>query len=213
MLLSKLHFGSYLTYAPRGTSEEAKKAKQVMRSIKQEATLQSGDPYSKYVAGLLFDELHNLPFKDFFGNNTYLVPVPKSSLMQPGTLWVPLKIAEELERKQLGTVMNCLERISAVPKAATALSSQRPKPIDHYKTIRVKPGIHRPQKIVLIDDIVTSGAILLACATLIKEAFPESTVFGFAMMRTISNENEFRQVKAPCVGDINLRNGNAFRNP
>ncbi len=213
MLLSSLTFSSYLTYTPRGVSKEAQKSIQIMRSIKYDWVTQSKGPYSEYLVGIIFSELHHLPFKDFFGSDTYLVPVPKSSLMQPGTLWVPLKIAEALERKGLGTIMNCLERTKAVPKAATSLSSERPKPIDHYNSIKVKRGIHRPQKIVLIDDIVTRGATLLGCANVLKEAFPEATIFGFAMMRTISKDTDFRQVIDPCVGTIDLRNENAFRNP
>lgn len=215
MLLSSLNFGSFLTYAPRGVSEDSKKSQQVTYAIKNESVNpQSKEPYSEYLVGMIFRDIHNLPFKSFFGSDAYLVPVPKSSLMRPGTLWVPLKIAEALERKHLGIVMNCLERTSAVPKAATSPPSQRPKPIDHYNSIKVKPSIHRPRKMVLVDDLVTSGAILLACASLLKEAFPESSVFGFAMMRTISKETDFRQLKHPCVGTITLRNGGGTsRNP
>jgi hypothetical protein len=214
MLLSNLRFGSYLTYTPRGNSEQAQIAKQMMVTIKQDTIItQSNEPCSEYLVGMIFSDLHNLPFKDLFGRDTYLVPVPKSSLMQPGTLWVPLKIAEALERKQLGTIMNCLKRTKAVPKAATSQASQRPKPLDHYNSIIVNRGVHQPQKIVLVDDIVTRGATLLGCASLLKEAFPEALIFGFAMMRTISQEVDFRQVKDPCIGTISLSNGDAFRDP
>lgn len=213
MSLSSLFFGSYLTYTPRGTSEEAKKSQQITYAIKQEKTLQTGEPYSKYLVGLISDELQTLPFKTFFGDDTYLVPVPKTSLMKPGTLWVPLKIAEAMESKRLGKVMNCLERIKPLPKSATSAPQDRPKASDHQNSIIVKPGIQRPEKIVLIDDIVTRGATLFGCANRLREIFPQASIFGFALIRTISNEEHFLQIKDPCVGTITLLGEVTFRTP
>ena len=214
MLLSELIFRTYLTYTPRGTSAIAKQAQQDMLAIKNEKMHRELKiPASEFFVNMIKENLKDLPFKHFFGEDVHLTPVPKSALMRPGTLWVSQKIAEELSKHGLGMVLPCLERLHAVPKSATSQSENRPKAIDHYNTIRVKTTVQRPTKIVLIDDVVTRGATLLGCASLLKEAFPGASIFGFAIVRTMSEEGSFKQIMDPCIGTIELRNSNTFRNP
>lgn len=149
MLFSKLDYASYLSYSPHGTTTAANKSKTWMHLIKQERLVSDPPvPSSEYIARKLADEFENLPFKDFFGEDVSLVPVPKSSLMKKETLWVPHRLVQALCKFSLGKEFNCLTRTEPVIKSASAKSADRPKPIDHYKTISVRKGLETPKCIL-----------------------------------------------------------------
>lgn len=214
MLLSEIEFGSYLTYCPRGNDDEIRKSKDVMLYIKNESSI--GQPpkfMSRYVVEMIKEKINNLPFNNFFGDNVSLVPVPKSSLVQKDTLWVPDKIARSLVNQKLGIYCPCLERIKKIPKAAFSKSIDRPRAIDHYNSIKVKSILPRPQQIILIDDVVTRGATLIGCASKLNEIYPNIPIKGFAILRTISKPEDFVSIKQPCIGKITLDNGFTHREP
>jgi hypothetical protein len=67
-LLSNVTFASFLAYAPRGTSELSKRAKQFVRALKEERPI--GDPPqipSDYAARRLANEVANTVLAGFFG--------------------------------------------------------------------------------------------------------------------------------------------------
>ncbi len=204
--LSTLSFGSLWGYTPRPETDEQRKSKTLMYDLKQD----KGNPRTIESA---VSELTKHNFKNFFGPEVALVPVPKSSLMKKGTLWTPLRIAQEMERQGLGIVSACLERTTPVPKAATAQSELRPKVRDHIASITLKPSLHMPERIVLVDDIVTRGSTLLGCANVFKRQYPDADIKGFAIIRTISNPEEFRSITDPVKGTIRLQGVETFRNP
>ena len=153
MLLSKLEFGSYLTYTPRGTDEKAKQSINIRNYIKSEASIGNPQKFmSQYVVERIKTHLNELPFKDFFSLNTYLVPVPKSSLIQPNTLWVSSKIAKAMSTTGFGIYCECLKRITSVQKAAYAQQGKRPSAIEHYNSLECQLPLHKPTEIILIDD-------------------------------------------------------------
>lgn len=218
MLLSTLDYASYLSYTPRGTTEEAKKSQQIRDFIKQESIVSRGDikniPMSELIARRIKDEFEKLSFKDFFGDDVFLVPVPKSSLMVTGALWVPHRLVQALCKFNLGKEFNCLTRIKSVKKAAFARPVDRPKPIEHYQTISVQKILGTPKKILLVDDVVTKGATLLGSASRLHEAFPESQIRAFAALRTISEPINFKSINSPITGKITLTEaGDAHRDP
>lgn len=57
---------------------------------------------SQWIARTVQQQISSLPFAHFFTPSTVLVPVPSSSLMQPGTLWVPDRIAKALVARGIG---------------------------------------------------------------------------------------------------------------
>ena len=163
---------------------------------------------SHWIGSTIQKNVKSLPFASFFDQETSLVPVPRSSLMKPDTLWVPDRIASALVEKRLGKeVVQCLVRETPVPKAAWSDSSQRPTPSRHFETIAVQGSIEDPppQKLVLVDDIVTRGATLLGSANRLLEAFPKARVRAFAAMRTISVPSEFVNLYDPQSGTIEYR--------
>jgi len=207
--LTRLEFGSLLSYTPRGSSDEIQKARDVMLTIKSDGFIdQPPIQMSHWIGSTIQKKVKSLPFASFFDQETSLVPVPRSSLMKPDTLWVPDRIASALVEKRLGKeVVQCLVRETPVPKAAWSDSSQRPTPSRHFETIAVQGSIEDPppQKLVLVDDIVTRGATLLGSANRLLEAFPKARVRAFAAMRTISVPSEFVNLYDPQSGTIEYR--------
>ena len=214
MLLSELEFGSYLTYSPRGKSDLAKRSKNIMIWLKSEGSI--GNPpkfMSQFVAERMEEGIDQMPFKHFFSQNVSLVPIPKSSLMQPNTLWASEKIAKALSKQAFGEFYPCLKRIKPLQKAAYAVPLNRPKAIDHYNSIECQPLVHRPKEIVLIDDVITRGSTLLGCASRVREIFSDVPIRAFAVIRTISDPDDFTKIEDPCIGTITLSNNNTFRKP
>jgi len=212
VLLSTLEYAAYLSYTPRGITDEAKKSKTIMYDIKQDRLVSTPPvPISEFIAKNLKSELNVLPFSDFFGENVSLVPVPKSSLMTPGSLWVPLRIVQAFCRHGLGKELNCLIRTKPVPKAASSRPEDRPRAIDHYQSIEVQTNMTSPVNIILVDDVITRGATLLGAASRLHEAFPDATIRAFAVLRTISNPDEFNKIFLPVKGSITLDPGGQTR--
>jgi len=146
-----------------------------------------------------------------------LVPVPKSSLFKEGSLWVPEQIATSFVRSGLGgRSARLLARTRAIAKAATSLSTGRPRPtaLDQLQTLSVQQELRSPVEIVLIDDVVTTGATLLGCANKLLESYPSIPIRGFAAMRAVSNPLEFKHTLDPIIGSITLRSdGRCRRQP
>jgi hypothetical protein len=221
MLLSELQFASFLTYAPHGTTDEMLTSKRITYQLKLDQKVklpsESADryrPMSSYLAEFLAGQFAETPLRDFLGPEVSLVPVPIHSLRVSGGLWVPERLAIALVRVGLGKeVAPILERIQAIPKSATSAGENRPKAKTHYDSLSVIPLLEPPRRIVLIDDVITRGATLLGAASRLAETFPQSDIRGFAMIRTISNPDEFVQIENPCAGIIRLHAGRTFRDP
>ena len=211
MRLSELECGSLLSYSPRGDSAELRYSRSVMTAIKRDLFVKATDPdspipMSQWMAETIRQHRATLPFASFFQPNTILIPTPKSSLMQPGTLWVPERIARALVRMGIGKeVVSCLIRTKPVRKAASSAPEERPISAEHYESMEVQGLLSEPDEIVLIDDIVTRGATLLGAANRLADAFPKAHIYAFAAMRTISNPDQFEKWYDPLVETIRLR--------
>jgi len=208
-MLFVLEFGSLLSYCPRSTSQEGELAKKVMRAIKNEGVIRSqlGDLFApKFVAKVLKIKIYKKGiFTDFFGEDTVLVPVPRSSPIRKDSLWPSLQIAKAIEHEGLGTVRPVLKRIKPVPRSSMVPPESRPRPTDHYESIKVEKYKLSSQKLLLIDDIVTRGHTFLGSAWCLQKAFPDAKIKAFAAMRTVSIESEFRKIIDPVRGQIIYR--------
>lgn len=120
----------------------------------------------QWIARSVRKDLSNLPFSSFFQNDTVLVPMPKSTPMQKGTLWVPERIAFNLLDQGLGNkVVPMLERVAAVAKSAWSAPQDRPLPQQHYDSMVVQKPLEDPKRILLVDDIVTRGSTFIGGAS------------------------------------------------
>jgi predicted amidophosphoribosyltransferase len=214
MKISEVEFGSLLTYSPHGNSVKEKESKAVMINLKNDNVLRQGILTSEYVARAIKKDLGKFPFSDYFNSNAILIPAPKSSLLKKGMLWVPQRITTALINNGLGkTSEECLERVIALPRSSKSTPANRPKPLQHYESMRVKELLFDPNEIVLVDDVVTRGATILGAVNRLTEVFPNTRIRAFAVMRTMSNPEEFSEIVDPCIGTIRLSGKDAFRNP
>jgi len=203
----QIEFGSLLAYSP-GLKDDP--SHELMIYLKNNLPLKDGSETACAVAHLLRQKIEreSVPFSDFFlGHEAVLVPVPKSSLMKPGDLWVPLEIARCMEKEGLGRVQVALERVKSVPRSATSAPKDRPLPRAHYESLGIVKGRRIPDGafVVLVDDIVTRGHTMFGAAMRILEGRPDVTVVGFAMIRTISNPEDFKSSLDPVHGHIQFR--------
>ena len=160
------------------------------------------------------ERMTRLPFAHFFKTNPILVPIPNSSLMDSGTLWVPRRVANALIRHGLGKmVVECLQRVQPLLKSATSLAKDRPKAAQHYESLRIQKILSEPEEILLVDDIVTRGATMVGGANKLKDAFPGARIRAFAAMRTISPPQIFSAIYDPCLGEIMHSGQDTFRKP
>lgn len=215
MNISKVEFGSLLTYAPRGTSKEANLARTVMAYLKNDRVMKSGILSSENMAQIIKKDIKKLPFADYFNSNTILIPTPKSSLLKPGTLWVPERLTTALIKNGLGKASeSCLERIKAVPRSSGQRDgSKRVKPFVHYESMNVKKILFEPEEIVLVDDVITRGSTVMGGVNRLAEAFPNAKIRGFAMMRVMSDVGDFVDVEDPCIGTVTMYGENTSRVP
>ncbi|MDG6933998.1 MAG: phosphoribosyltransferase [Nitrososphaerota archaeon] len=226
--LRELEYGSLLSYTPRPASDDVDKLERMKESRNIANYLKSDRmvlldgrsdsnpiPMSGYVAQLIKDNLSTLPFSDYFGGETVLVPVPRSSLTKAGGLWVPERIAEAILLRHLTRyIEKCLIRKVPVRKSAWSAPSERPLPSEHYESLAVQTRLHDVKEIVLVDDVVTRGSQLLGAANKLLDAFPDARIRAFAVMRTISNPHEFEGWFKPVKGKIELRaEGDTIRSP
>lgn len=224
--LPAVEYGALLAYSTRGEDPEARRSQEAMKFLKGDTVVRVQEspagPYTpptsmcEWIARHIRQHQSTLPFVGLLTPAATLVPAPKSSLMKPGSLWVPQRLAAALVNAGLGkVVLPCLERVTPVEKAAFSPPERRPTAQKHIETLRVVPGLEATSEIVVVDDVVTTGAMLLGSASLLSKAFPNSRIRGFAAMRAITDPGRFEDVIAPCAGTITLlpATGRTMRSP
>lgn len=215
MRITEMEYASYLSYTPRPQSKEQRSSKDVTLMLKNNE-MWSGTLLStaEHIIWQMSKKVERLPLYDFFRNKPVLVPMPPSSLQKPGSLWVPRCISSALVRHNLGTrVVECLARVSAVPKSAYSLPKERPRAVNHYDSLSVET-VHEADEILVVDDVITRGASMMGAVNRLAAAFPDAKIRGFAIMRTVSRPEEFKAIEDPQIGSIRLAaNGETFRRP
>ena len=106
-----------------------------------------------------------------------------------------------------------IHRVNPLPKSSQVAAQNRPKASMHYDSMNVGDLLFKPREIVLVDDVITRGATALGAASRLEEAFPSVKIRVFAVMRTISNPDEFSSIIDPRVGKIVLRGEDTYRRP
>src|SRR6185295_5857834 len=96
---------------------------------------------------------------------------------------------------------------------AFATTGARPKPIDHYDSIRATKMVADRRALCLVDDVITKGATILAAASHIQETYPGTKVTAFALVRTLGFVDDIDQILEPAIGSVRLRGDEAFREP
>lgn len=207
----ELTYGALWSYSPRGPSQAERRSRDYRYYLKQEQTVKYGDKtmfMSEVVPQAILEQKESLPFMPLFEDDPILVPVTRSSLLQPNSLWVGLKVATAMQKAGLGsTVSQSLVRTYAVGNKASAE--------EHYNSQKVEQKLlTEPEHILLVDDFITRGATMIASALKLREAYPNASIEGFAPIRTVSDSSNFKKIEDPVYDTITLHtSGKCHRNP
>ncbi len=186
------------------------------RSRQLLALLKADDPayMVKYAERVREEAAGTSVLNRFFDARDVLVPIPGSAPPSSGVPWVAHHLASALVGEGLGLrAWPALRRISAVRKSSSAPAGARPSVARHYDSFAVAPCDAAPERIVLIDDVVTKGRTLLAAATRMHEAYPNADIRAFALVRTMGLVAEIDRLIKPARGEIRWRAGDAQRSP
>jgi hypothetical protein len=206
-LLSEAEFGSFLVYSPRGTEQPSKNSKAICIAIKDDSFLKLRGTFQRAIPFFVRELKLRLPgsdIEDFFLTNPLLVPAPRSAPTKAGSLYPTRLICEQMVTQGLGSETKMLlERIEAVPKAATSAPKDRPTLTTHYNSMRVSGELVTHGSILIVDDVITRGTMLLASISRLKDTYPNVDVRAFALIRTMSGEEVSHPVKF-CRGTISI---------
>jgi hypothetical protein len=203
-------YASCYVYSPTGSGAVCERSR-LLRAL-----LKAGDAgfMLKYALRVRQQATDSSLLTGFFDSTDILVPVPGSAVSVAGRSWTAKHLAIALVNEGLGgAAWPGLRRVRAVRKSATAAPGERPTVNLHYESFFIERPAIPPERIVLIDDVVTKGRTLLAAATRVHEAFPCAQIRAFALVRTMGFIPRVHQLLDPCKGEIRWKAGDAHRTP
>lgn len=207
-LLAELKVASLLIYPSRPQSAADREARDViLTGIKQ-----AKPRHLQRVAERLSDLPEDHSVRQLVPSNAVLVPVPRSTPLRDGALWPALDIAKALVSAGVGAlVLPLLVRDEPVRRSAGARSlADREPPLRHYETVFTvvsQLGLEDPTAhYVLVDDVVTTGSTLIACASHLAALAPEATITAFAVARAERTQtfNNAHEMYFPTVETVRL---------
>ena len=203
---------SPLVYVPqgRGGGDVGDRSRSFCAAVKQ-----GDETFISRLAANLRLHTERSVVADALGEDVALVPMPRSAPPKNrNSLWPGRLLAQALVECDMGEcVLAVLHRKRAVPKSAYAAPGQRPTAMDHLGSFRVSAATIQPERIVIVDDVVTSGATMLAAVSAVSDMFPAAAVRGFAFFRTQSR-GKISKFLSPVESTIRLRsNGRTQRRP
>jgi predicted amidophosphoribosyltransferase len=208
--LRSVGFCSCYIYSPRGNSFGSAASRQLC------ARLKLGDAtWLPHYAGVVRElTSRHEALAELCDADAVLVPVPGSD-PSATRVWAAERLAVALHGVLLGkSVWPGVQRRFPVRKSATALNADRPTTQQHYESLSVAHISGRaPQRIVLIDDVITKGRTILAAAARLHETFPDAYITAFALLRTMGFLSDVSQLLEPCKGFVRWAGGDARREP
>jgi hypothetical protein len=209
-VINVLDYAAALSYSPRGESEVSRKSRAYRDALKR------ADPvFLQKAAAHVSAQVAKGYFPGFFGSDATLVPVPGSAPRRDqSSLWVPERLCQSLVATRLaGSVWAPLRRLTAVPKSAYAARGGRPAVQVHVDSLVVDDYLAPTETLVLVDDFVTKGRTLIACASVLGAALPGVRIKAFALIRTMGLVADISQIVDPVVGEIRYVGDDASRDP
>ncbi len=206
-----VRFGSCFVYSPHGAGENARYSRSLCLRVKTS----DAEWLPRYVETVLDHCDTAQELVGFFSGETVMVPVPTYLRCTQRRVWGAACLASCLKEAGIpGTVWRGLHRVDAVRKSSTASGSKRPSVQKHYESLVVGRAPERvPARLLLIDDVVSTGRTLLACWIRLRERFPHTPISAFALIRTLGFVRATPRLVVPCVGRITWTGVDARRYP
>jgi hypothetical protein len=203
-------FASCYVYSPSGDGVVSERSRLLCNLLKT-ADAHFIDKYAERVRRQV--ETRE-PLADYLGCDSVWVPIPGSAPSTPGHRPVAERLARALVEVGVGRdIWTGLFRRRAIVKSATAIPGKRPTVGAHFDSLAVAIDSPPPSRVMLLDDVVTKGRTLLAAAMRLHDAFPETDIRAFALLRTLGRVQGVEQLVDPCIGIIRWRAGDAHRDP
>jgi predicted amidophosphoribosyltransferase len=198
--ISPLNYATVANFSPRGMSVLSIHSRDSCYKFKNG----NAETLGRFAHFLKDQHQKSAIFNDFFGENVVLVPAPSSSLLVSGGLWASKLIAEELVKVGLAQiVIPYLQRAYAIQKSSGSPQGNRPTVQDQYNSLAVNQvEVFSPERITIVDDVLTKGRTSFACALRLSEFFPDSEIRVFAPIRTQGLTNDITQFIEPATGNI-----------
>jgi hypothetical protein len=207
-----LRCGSWLVYSTRGRSIASSCVRYVIVRLKRgQVDARSGRSWAHLVIES-FATQAPVSLRQLFASPVTLVPVPGCGVSGSSTVWPALALCDGLCRRGLGDdVQPVLRRVEAVPRSAWA-RGDRPSVEQHLRSFDVAPVPRDVRRILLVDDVVTRGATLLAAARRLAAAYPAVRVDAFALAR-VQGAGDLEEAIQPCLEHITLTPTGCVRLP